>query len=88
MTVLGVNLTDTDPAYTWADIKPSRRPVSQEILDARAHSEACWREWLRLADLFEEGQATYEEVEEAFAIAAEAEDVYHRLKQEQTIVIL
>lgn len=87
MTVLGVNLSNSDPTYTWADLAPAPRSLPQPVLDAQEYSAACWREWLRLADAFDEGKATYEEVEDAFSLAAEAEEQYLHLKSQSDIVI-
>ena len=46
MTAIGVNVSDRDRTYTWADLKPKKRaPLEVEYIKAQGEAERLWRQY-------------------------------------------
>lgn len=82
MSVLGLNLTDGDPAYGWADIHPPHANRPDDLIQTQAELDAALE---ALDELIDAGLSRAAESDESFsqqcAAAAErvraAEAAYH-----------
>src|SRR5574340_388748 len=76
MTVLGINMTDKDRTYGWADITPSRKPMPKAVADAWESWQAAMADYNRLTDM----EFCPPELSAAYKIEREAEAEYRRLR--------
>lgn len=72
-------ITTKDPIHTWAEVKPTHNVKPVWIARSRKAVDAAWTRHLDLCDLFEEGKATREQVQDALAQAVAAQDMHAEL---------
>jgi len=77
MTVLGINATDRDQTYGWADIAPGRigKPMPRVVANAWENWRAAMADVDRLTDM----EYLMPELSAAMKIERDAEDEYRRL---------
>ena len=77
MTALGIDMTDKDPVYGWADIQPEARPqMPPAVENARNNWLEAMRDVDRLTDAYE---GFLPETQAAITFEANCRDEYHRL---------
>ncbi|MHB8961977.1 MAG: hypothetical protein ACYC5K_02370 [Saccharofermentanales bacterium] len=75
MSALGINMTDKDQVFGWADIKSNRKPMPKAVSAAWENWQAAMADVDRLADM----EFLVPELSAAMLIEREAEAEYRRL---------